>query len=557
MPPADPPARPSTKTSSAFATSRRDVAACLAIAAAVLAVGWPGLGGFWGRDDFMQLAMARLLDSPWPLFFNDHFVAAPGAVFRPLGFASFWAGEALFGSDYAAHALSSLALHTLVAIGVFAVARAGGIGRLPALAGALVFAAHPAATGTALWWSARFDVLAALFGLWAIACALHGRHGPRAVLVPLTLAALMASMLAKEIGLVAVAAVVAVWLGRARTGPTRRRALIYSVLAAAAAGIFLVWRAAVLNTFGSSLTGAQSLPEALLSGTAGWLAMAPDYLSWWPRLRVSGRIVVVAALVVLVVCTVAGRRGNRSVKEERPSPGVLACGVVLALLPAVLQAPIVILNAAALDPEMSAVEAAMQSRLFYLALTGIGLLVAALLHPLFQSRQAWSSRSAGAALLGLIATSALVSHAHAVRFAQRSAEIGTVAQQAVAAVSTLDLPNERCHVMFVDVPTPPEWEIYVAMDSIIKAIHPDLDRVGHCFFHADHRTFFHLFDSRPDPADYPPFKPLQIGGTEVQPMRVGNLTAVYLQAGDGVPTGSMPVLTYRGDRFVPRTEGRD
>lgn len=515
----------------------------------VAAVGWPGTEGFWGRDDYMQLAMARLIGSPWVLFVTDHFVAAPGAVFRPMGFASFWLGHALFGAEYAPHVAFSLALHALVAVGVFAVARAAGAGRVPAFLGTMVFIAHPAVTGTALWWSARFDVLATGFGLFALAAALKYRRGASILYLPVTLLALVAAMLSKEIGLVAVAVVGFVWLTWARDARQRRRALIATGLAALSAIVFLAWRGLVLGTFGSSLTGAMSLPATLANGTVTWLQLAPDYLLWWPRLGDPARIALIAVLVLIAVDVWLARRSGR---DRSHAFMLLACGLALTLLPAVLQAPIVILNAAELTASMSAVEAAMQSRLFYLTLAGVGLSVAAAIELLQPDWRRIPGLVSALALAFLLGAAVVISHRHAEQFARRSADIGHIATEALSAVGRLNLPAANCHVLFLDVPTPPEWEIYVSMDSAIKALHPDLDEVGHCFFHADYRTFFHLLDRRPDPREYAPFEPLRIDGAALDPVGIGAMTAVYLHHPERLGRDEIErlvVLRYREQTF--------
>src|SRR3954452_14896947 len=108
----------------------------LVVAAVVLAVAlvyWPGLYGFWGRDDFMQLAFVRMIGSPWPLFAHDHYFPVPGSIFRPLGFASFWLSQGLFGADYFWNALGDLALHFAVSLALYRVIRAGAIERVPAV----------------------------------------------------------------------------------------------------------------------------------------------------------------------------------------------------------------------------------------------------------------------------------------------------------------------------------------------------------------------------------------------------------------------------------------
>src|ERR1043165_2019196 len=133
----------------------RRVAVVLAIAVSIALVYWPGLYGFWTRDDYMQLAFARLIGAPWSVFFHDHYFPVPGSIFRPLGFASFWLSQALFGTDYFWNAFGDLALHVAVSLALYRVIRAGAIDRGPAVLCTLLFALHPAVLGTALWWSAR------------------------------------------------------------------------------------------------------------------------------------------------------------------------------------------------------------------------------------------------------------------------------------------------------------------------------------------------------------------------------------------------------------------
>lgn len=87
----------------------------LLIVGAILLVGLPAIHGFWVRDDLTQLAYVRLLGTPWPLFTHDHF-PVPGSIFRPLGFASLWLSERVFGHDYAANTIADLVLHGVVVL---------------------------------------------------------------------------------------------------------------------------------------------------------------------------------------------------------------------------------------------------------------------------------------------------------------------------------------------------------------------------------------------------------------------------------------------------------
>ena len=141
----------------------------------------------------MQLAFARLIGSPWPLFVHDHYFPVPGSIFRPLGFASFWLWQALFGTNYFAHAFADMLLHVAVSLALYRVIRAGALDRFPAALCTLVFALHPAVLGTAFWWSARFDLLAALFALVAIRGALDYIDRPRITSLLVALSATLAA----------------------------------------------------------------------------------------------------------------------------------------------------------------------------------------------------------------------------------------------------------------------------------------------------------------------------------------------------------------------------
>jgi len=520
--------------------------AAFAVVALVAVVYWPGLHGDWGRDDFMQLAFARLVGSPWPPFVQDHYVPAPGTVFRPLGFASFWLSAALFGTDYAAHAAGDLALHAGVALALFGLLRRAALPAPPAFAATLIFALHPAAIGTALWWSARFDLLAALFVLLALRAGLAYREDGRPLALAGALAALLAALSSKEIGLVAVPALSLLWL---RRGPAPRRAWGAIALAWLCAAAWFGWRWHVLGTPASGLTGAMPIAQALAKGLRDWLHQAAGYLSYAPRLGGPARIALAAAALLAALLAAAAFARRR---PQRGLADLALAGLCLVALPALVQAPVAALNAAPLGPGMSAVEAAMQARLYYLGLAGVAMLVAALLAP------AWAAAATplrrGAALAPLVLIAAVlggVSHGQARAFAARSAEIAAVAHEAVAAVAALDLPHARCRVVFLGVEPPPEWSIYVSMDSVVKALSADPRRVGHCWFEADYPTFFNLMAAPAEAADALPYRPLEIDGAAVPWRRIGGLVAAYVRP----PAAAVQAQALDGLRVLRRTPG--
>jgi hypothetical protein len=228
------------------------------------------------------------------------------------------------------------------------------------------------------------------------------------------------------------------------------------------------------------------------------------------------------------------------------------CGFSLFLLPALLQAPIAALNATPLNADVSAIEAAMQSRLYYLGLAGAAIVLAAMLSAVWQGA---ANRARLATVLGIglcVVAFGAASHRNARAFAQRSVEISAVARDAVAAVGALDLPAAHCHVAFLDIDPAPEWSQYVSMDSIIKALSPELARVGHCYFHANYVTYFHFLGGAVDPADVLPYRPVESGGVALPWRRIGDVTIAYVGLPEAVVASdlaAMKYLRYREGRF--------
>ena len=533
------------------APCRRACAGALCIVALVAWVFWPGVHGDWGRDDYFQLALARLIGSPWPLFIHDHF-PVPGSVFRPLGFASMWLDTALFGTRYAAHAIVDLGLHAATALALYALLLRLRVGVLAACACTLLFALHPAALGTALWWSARFDLLATLFVLLGLASAIAYRDHRGTPALAATLLAMLAAMLCKETGLLVVVPVTWLWLREAALDRAARAPLLRAVaLAWLVVVAYFAWRSAVLGTAASALTGPLPVATAIGKGLLDWLRQMPGYVSFAARLEPWQRGALVVAIVLCGAALLVTVWPSRTRLCERSRSGIDAavCGLCLFVLPALLQAPVAALNAAPLAGAQSAVEAAMQSRLYYLGLAGLALLAAAL------AGRRRRKGAAHAALMIAIAFAvfgfAAASHRAADEFARRSLAISAPAHAAVAAVAALDLPAGNCHVVFTGIDPAPEWGRFVSMESMVKALSPGLERIAHCWFHADYPTWFHLLAAPAVETDAMPWRPLAQGGVPVPWRTVGGLVIAYLQP---MPASSSPgvrVLRYRDGRFEP------
>jgi len=534
--------------------SLQAVFAVLAIAVVVFFVGWPGVHGFWGRDDYFQLALARMIGSPWPLFAHDHF-PVPGSVFRPLGFASMWLDTRLFGTAYAPHAICDLALHATVALALFGVLRRAGATSIVAMLAALMFALHPAASGTAQWWSARFDVLATLFVLLALRGALAYRARPSALVLCAALLAAFAAMASKEIGLAAPAAMILVWLRWAWREPHERgRALRACAYALACAALFLAWRAAVLGTATSGILGSGSLVTALGSGLHAWLRDAGGYFSYAALLSTAQRVLIGCAAFAMVFAIVVARVvRRRRVFSSAPASrrdvlrgDLVVCGLCLLLLPALLQAPVAMLNAASLRGEFSAIEAAMQSRLYYLGIAGAALLLGAMLMSL---RGVARGIACAGALVALV-TFGSASHSAARDFASRSVQISDIARAAVNAVDALPRVDGVCRIFFLGVERAPEWGGFVSMDSIVKAL-SERDDVRGCWIHADTPTYFQFQPAAATAADAAPWTSLEVGGKAVPWLRLGALTIAFVTA-----PPALDAQTIATTRFLRWQNGR-
>ncbi len=528
--------------------------ALLLITLTLVAVGWPGLDGDWGRDDYFQLALARMIGSPWPLFGSDHY-PVPGSVFRPLGFASMWLDTWLFGGAYRGHAACDLALHVGVALALFGLLRRAGVDRPAAVLATLVFALHPVALGPAQWWSARFDVLAAACILGALQAGLAWCARPRGTSLLLALLAAFAAMASKEIGLIAPALLVLLWLHCAWREPAQRvRALWAAAAAGLCAALFLLWRWRVLGTVGSGLLGGRALVDALAGGIGVWLHEAPGYFSFAARLASWQRVLLALALFGLAATCglLAWRRRGSPTAIGRAVPAarfaLLCCGLGLLLLPAVLQAPVAMLNGAPLRADDSAVEAAMQSRLYYLGMVGLAVLLGALLAA---CRGRLRHLAGAATLLALVALGS--AGQRAVReFAQRSVDNARSAHAAVAAVAALPLVTTPCRIVFVGAPQPAEWGGFVSMDGIVKALAADRAAIARCWIFEDGRpTWFHLQDATARPADALPWTPLVVDGQVVPWPRVGDLRYAYLS-----PPPRFDLRTLVGTHFLRWRDGR-
>jgi hypothetical protein len=163
-------------------------------------------------------------------------------------------------------------------------------------------------------------------------------------------------------------------------------------------------------------------------------------------------------------------------------------------------------------------------------------------------------------LAGLSAVLLVVSLFSVSQHLARSYRGATLAQArfagaAVAAIDTLDPAVEDCQIYLLDTDSK-LFGFYV--DTTIKALAPDLSKLGRCFVQTEFSPWYHLIErSEVARAHEPPFSPVRAGRETVAPILLGHGALVFLNmAPDAKPPlglGSY-FLAWRDGAFVDVSE---
>lgn len=399
--------------------------------------------GFTG-DDWTILALARHGGNPLAYYLHDHTIAYS---YRPHGMLSWWLVAQLSGSEPFGHYLFALLLHGGNAALLTLTARRFGASPLAALGAGVLYALHPAATGTVAWLSDRYDLLAvtgALATLLALPRAALG--GTRGLALLVAAGALAAG--SKETAFAAAGAALA-WI--ALRGGDRRIVLACAVLVPFAAAIamrLVVFGGSGLDRMGALAGG----PLDHAHGVWLWLRHLPSVLA--------GRPGMAGWLAVLLLALPALAAMHRARRVPIDGAAVLAAGV-LALAPALLQAPITRLALAGDAPFASITNA----RFYYLAVAGTLLGFALLFprRPRAPKASAVATRRAGdwmTSVLAMTSIGAVIavagwrSHALAESWRDSTAAdermaINTAARDAAQAVASATPPGQPCRVVLL------------------------------------------------------------------------------------------------------------
>ena len=457
------------------------------LAALVLLV-LPGLamrgafGGYFLLDDFGMLSIVRLIGNPLHVFFENHLPG--GFYYRPLGMLAWWLSEQVFGTVAAWHYLCNAVVQGAVVVALWRwLAAASGS---PALAfgAAAMFAVHPAAIGTTLWLSDRFDLLALLFGMLGLRAAWRFAGEGRGVDWLLTLAWIALALLCKEIALVTLAAVVAAWLLADRRIALRRRLLALASLVVLAV-VYLVLRWLVIVDAGATYLFAQlPLADLLWVGLANGIGAGIDYLGHWPRLAGWKAVLAVAGFALLAAAAVIGARRPWHLARWR----LLAVGVVLAAAPLLLQIPLLALQDLAMPAAGNDLLLVFHARHFYVCCAGLLVIGVALLSSPAPSRDArsWLAAVASAALL-VVWFSA--SQHMAKLYREETRQQRALVEAAHAALATITLPRTHCQVFLLDTGN---WPFAWVSDQAIKGTATDPARLAGCLIQTEHTSWYHI-----------------------------------------------------------------
>jgi hypothetical protein len=226
-----------------------------------------------------------------------------GGFYRPMVRVSFALDRALHGGSAAGCHLTNGILFLAIVLGAYRAGRLlSGGGHWPLalfLAAGLVL--NPVKNEALYWVSGRTDLLAALFVIWSLSCALRAldsRSLPSAVVALLLL---LGGLLSQEVSLSACAILPLAALLLRPEGPLRRETWLLLLGPPALALVYLAFRAAVLG----GLAGYESEPrsvavflESLLTGLSAlfWPFQADGPANYANLLALPGILFTVAAL---------------------------------------------------------------------------------------------------------------------------------------------------------------------------------------------------------------------------------------------------------------------
>ena len=536
-----------------FLTNATRSAALVAIAALIF---WPALRAFLIDDDFVLVAFARILRNPLALFAHEHFSLGP--YFRPLSLLVWWLTVQEFGNAIAPQYAVNLLLHIAVSVAFWRLLLAYTARPTISFALALLFAAHPIAIGTTLWLADRFDLLCSIFALTALRLACACRESVSATRMAATLILCACAVLSKETGLVAIAAIVVLWMFPASAGNSRTLR-VAGILLALVAVAWSLWRAWVMHQVPGVLVY-EHVPflTLLWEGGGHWLSDFVQYLSGWGRLPTSGRVVLCVAVMSLSVALAMTLRGLGSSANvpDREWRARFVSAAAIVLLAGALQAPAVYSGRVDFSTAMDVQSIVCNSRLFYFPLCGF-LLIIGLICSRFAItvRQPAVTASLSAACLLALGVWSVQAHTLANDFRRRTTEPRALMQQAAATVENTIHAQTNCQIYLLGIGTDKAQAMLKTMpDAVVKALIGDVTQIQHCLVQSEHTSWSNILGgSTLTPAQAFPLTALSSYGKPLPWLDVGGAQIVYLNLSTQTDARTIPgaiFLELRNGHFV-------
>ena len=363
----------------------------LLVALAAVLVYANSLGGAFVFDDNRQIVanaqlrswggvLSAFMRSLWDFQRDMRTTDVPLPYYRPFFTIYLSTGYQLSGLWPPGWHLLNVALHALASITVYLLLRRLAARQFVAVAGALVFALHPAHSESVAWISGAPDPLMACFLVPSLICYDKFRAREGVKFYCLSLGLFLGAVLCKETAL-ALPLIVAGWELLAGTSGTFagrvRRALPVLAPYAVIAGLYLAARVAVLGGVGWKHPALADMPDAHIWMTVPRVVLAYAGTLLWPF--------KLSLVYGLAFASGAGDVRNFLV----PTRLLAACLVALVALRARLSrevrmalvlvvAPLLpVLNLKVFHPEY-----VVQDRYLYLSLVGFGWLIGLLLEQL-------------------------------------------------------------------------------------------------------------------------------------------------------------------------------
>ena len=512
----------------------------------------PALRAYYAVDDYLFLAISRLLQQPWSLFVNNHY---PGSeYFRPFGLFFWWSVTGFAKASAPMQYAANLALHLCGAGALYALLQRLSKNALANVFWTGLYAVHPLAIGTALWLSARFDLLSTFFSLLAVNLAIAYAQRPRVATLLALLSFLLLALMSKEAGVIACAVA---WITIAFAPRSDlnwvRRGLPLGLIALLTLG-WIAYRAWMLSSSGVE-TNEVPTWTVLFQGLGRWLALGATYLFSDPRMPAWGKILVGLAMPFWLMGLVL--RMRRSSLVGSISWGVIGALLALVVLPGILQAPIALPNSEVIarDPFNQLIYF---SRQYELSLAGLVCLLMLLTRPgarVAAPGEFSTMRSTGlnfvAGFFLLLATSP-VSHAIAHGYASRTREQAALHRAIESTLAAADLPEHGCRIYLLSVPDTHYFPGY--SDSIAKGLAASPERLAHCLIQTERTPWAHFVrQGSIAPIDWSPMQPLRRRGKPIPWPEFGGIEVAYLNLepeADARNDAHGLYFEYRDGRFV-------